>query len=87
MSEQRWKLIAKAPKSTSTPGKDGGTLVKAVYILAYCPDMVVASNPQSGICVAWWEPHINGGQWHGEGDFALRPTLWQQLPAAPRGEP
>ena len=88
MSRQRWKPIATAPRSTSrlTPA---GVVVSPRYFLAFCPDMVSGTaDPQAGICVCWWEPHIDGsGRWQGEGDFALNPTLWQRLPDAPGAAP
>lgn len=77
---RQWMPIETAPKSTSTPTPYGHD-VRAVYFLAYCPEE--GARPESCICVCWWEPHLDGGRWQGEGDFALRPTHWQPLPPPP----
>ncbi len=74
-----WQPIETAPKSA---GKDG--VVKAVYILAFCPDE--GADPKSCISVVWWEPFMrNGrGQWQGETcDTPMRPTHWMPLPEPP----
>ena len=80
-AEREWRPIESAPKSTSKPVL-GGMSVKAVYLLGYCPDES-AVDPASCICVVWWEPHLDGGCWQGEGDIRMRPTHWQPLPPAP----
>lgn len=80
-----WQPIVTAPKSTTTPCR-GGHDVRGVYFLGYCPDES-AHDPQSCICVCWWEPHMHGvnkGGWQGEADYELRPILWRPMPIAPR---
>lgn len=80
MSE--WQTIETAPKSTSEPTKGGGNIVRGIYLLTYCPDE--SFDPKSCICICWWEPHIDGGRWQGEGDYPLRPTHWMPLPEPPK---
>jgi len=81
--ETAWRPIATAPKSTTRP-VPGGHDVRGAYFLGYCPDES-ATDPQSCICVCWWEPHMHGldkGGWQGEGDYELRPIAWMPLPDA-----
>lgn len=77
-----WQPIETAPKSTSRD-VPGGSLVKGLYILGYCPDESV-TDPKSCICVTWWEPNIDGGCWYGEGGYAMRPTHRHPLPEPPQ---
>ena len=78
-----WDFMSTAPKSTSTPTPAGAD-VRAIYLELYCPDMVgPISDPQAGICIGWWEPHVRGGVWMGEGGYPLKPTHWRHLRPAP----
>lgn len=80
----RWQPIDTAPKSATRPVPSGHD-VRGAYFLGYCPDESV-TDPQSCICVCWWEPHMHGenkGGWQGEGDYELRPILWVPLLTAP----
>lgn len=75
---QGWQPIETAPKSTAE-----GSTVRGIYILGYCPEE--GADPQSCICVMWWEPLQNNGrgEWQGEAGFPLRPTRWCPQPEPP----
>lgn len=79
-----WQPIETAPKSTSTPARDGGHHVRGVYLLGFCPDEIL--SPEACVCVIWWEPHHYGqdrGAWVGDSTLEVRPTHWMHLPAPP----
>ena len=78
----QWQPIETAPKSTSTPVRCGH-IVKAVYLLGYCPEEGTF-DPWSRMEVIWWEPHLDGGRWQSAADVPIRPTHWMPLPEAPR---
>jgi hypothetical protein len=81
LERMAWRPIETAPKALPVPSP-GGMLVRAIYILGYCPDES-AVDPSSCICVVWWEPQLDGGCWQGEGDMRMRPTHWMPLPPSP----
>lgn len=72
----RWQPIDTAPKSTHE-----GEYVRGIYLLGYCPEEGI--RPDACICVIWWEPLQNGGEWVNEAGASVRPTHWQPLPPAP----
>lgn len=82
LDEREWRPIETAPLSTTTPSPHGN-VVRAVYLLGFCPDES-ALDPQGCIEVIWWEPHLDGGRWQSAADVPIRPTHWMPLPRAPR---
>lgn len=78
--------IETAPKSTAqaVTHADGtrGVLVRAVYLLGYCPDESVI-DPMGCFEVIWWEPCLDGGRWQSSADVPIRPTHWTTLPVPP----
>lgn len=76
MNAQVWSPMASAPKSTAIPG-NGGTFVRAIYLLGFCPEEGAA--PESCIEIVWWEPAEKGGHWT-NGHWDVAPTHWMALP-------
>lgn len=75
----RWQPIDTAPKSTHE-----GEYVRGIYLLGYCPEEGI--RPDACICVIWWEPLQNGGEWVNEAGALVRPTHWMPLPEPPAAE-
>lgn len=68
-----WQPIETAPKT----GKD----LCAKPFLGWCLDDTAPGGGDIRVC--WWEPHMDGGRWHGDRDLPEHPTHWQPLPAPP----
>ena len=70
-----WRPIESAPK---TP-KDS---TRAVELIGWCPD---EASPIGGDRrTIWWEPRLRGGCWYSDRGMVEHPTMWTELPEAPR---